>query len=70
MTLETIRLPNSPDAWGAAARYHLDSAKGLLDRMHDTRTDVRRDQVERDFWQHMNVAWELIQRVEGARRLH
>jgi len=70
MTLETFRLPDSPDAWGAAARHHLDSAKGLLDHLHDTKCEVRDEQVERDFWRHMNVAWQLIQRVEGPGRLH
>lgn len=65
-----IASPDAPSALETAAWHHLDNARGLLDDMNGVVGDPALGQTERAFWQHMNAAWQLIQRVERGRLLH
>ena len=63
-------LPEGSQALETAARHHLDTARGFLDDMNGVVGDPSHDLTARAFWQHMNIAWQLIHRVERGGTVH
>ncbi|MDR7256398.1 hypothetical protein J2X47_000559 [Sphingomonas sp. BE270] len=65
-----IAPPESAGALETAARHHLDSARGYFDEMNGVAGNPSHERTERAFWDHMNAAWQIIQRVDHARHSH
>ena len=63
---DSTALPDSPGTLEANARHHLDIARACLSELEGAADDGSQNRASRAFWQHMNMAWQFIQRSELA----